>query len=439
MPRRNLYILLVAAAAGIMCSARAWRYGQALRFAVSEICHRYLEPVSEEELFYGAMEGMVGRLDEFSSYIPPELATAFNETIEQQFGGIGVEIHLDPETKELTVASPLFGSPAFEAGIRAGDRIVRINGESTQGMSLADAGERLRGKPGQPVTLTVLHYGEQEPVEITIVRAKIQVDTVLGDTRNPDGTWNFLLDRPGCDGIGYVRINAFTQNTPEELRRAIDGLLEQGMKALVLDLRNNPGGLLNPAVSVCDMFINSGVIVSTRRRDGEIYQLHTATKDDTFPEFPMAVLVNRDTASAAEIVAACLQDHHRAVIIGERTFGKGTVQDLITMPGRLGVLKLTMASYWRPSGKNIHRFADATEEDDWGVRPDKGYELKLTEEQFAELVRRRAERDRVMLGPGPGEEPAAAEPPQVDDPQLDMALERLQQVITRSEAKPKAA
>ena len=177
------------------------------------------------------------------------------------------------------------------------------------------------GSPVSRVTITIQHKGEEEPVELTIIRAIIQVDTVLGDTRNVDGSWNFFLE--GNDKIGYLRINTFAENTAGELREALEWLVEHDMQALILDLRDDPGGLLNAAVDVCDMFIESGVIVSTRGRDGHIIRAEEATPGDTFTDFPMAVLVNHMSASASEIVAACLQDHKRAIIVGQRTWGKG--------------------------------------------------------------------------------------------------------------------
>lgn len=439
MPRRNAYILVLAVVAALTCSARAWRHGQMLRFAANEIRFRYLEPVDEEELFRGALDGMMSRLDEYSSYISPEMLAEFEENLGQRFGGIGVEILLDPETKELTVASPLVGSPAYEAGMRAGDKILRIDGESTQGMSLADAAERLRGEPGEAVVLSVLHYGEEDAEEIRVVRAIVHVDTVLGDTRNADGSWNYFLARPGCEAIGYLRINSFSDNTLDELRRAVQWLLDHEMKGLVLDLRNNPGGLLASAVAVCDLFIDGGEIVSTRGRNGRIRQLFTARAEGTLPEFPMAVLVNQYTASAGEIVAACLQDHHRAVIVGQRTFGKGTVQELVAMPAENGVLKLTMASYWRPSNKNIHRGPGADEEDDWGVQPDSGYAVKINASELAELLRIRAERDRVQLDATPQGESPAIPIPEIDDPQLQKAIEYIEQAAGRARQTAKKA
>ncbi|MBN2473720.1 MAG: S41 family peptidase [Pirellulales bacterium] len=437
MPRRNFALLLAVSVISLICYQKVQHspYGRILAGAMQQVEHRYLEEIPESELFEGAMEGIISRLDEYSAFIPPVQLQQFNEALDQQFGGVGMEVRLDPQTKELTVTCPLVGTPAYEAGILAGDKIRRIDDKSTQGMTLRDAVAVMRGEPGSPVTLTVLHEGDEEPAEITIVRAIIHVDTVLGDTRRADGSWNFFLE--GRPRIGYVRINSFADKTAEELRRAISGLIEQKMQGLILDLRNDPGGLLTAAIEVCDMFIDSGVIVSTRRRDGSISRTEYAQPDGTFGDFPMAVLVNHYSASASEIVAACLQDHHRAVVVGQRTWGKGTVQEVIALPGERGLLKLTTASYWRPSEKNIHRVRDAGEDDDWGVRPDPGYEVVVDGENLQKLRLWRLQRD-VFVPAHNGEEPAdKPSDPLAEDPQLSKAIDYVEeQIAKRSAATP---
>jgi carboxyl-terminal processing protease len=391
MPHRNLVIILAMMVLSLVSAMKVSRHGRYLIFAMNQIETHGLEVVGENELFEGALEGMTGQLDEYSTYISPEAMKKFQEMIDREFGGVGIEIRLDRETKELTVASPLVGTPAYEAGIIAGDRILRIDGKSTQGLSLRDASERMRGEPGEPVNLSILHHGASDPVDVEIVRAVIRIDTVLGDTRNIDGTWDYFLE--GEDGIGYLRINSFGEQTEREMRRAVDWLIDRGMKGLIIDVRNDPGGLLMAAIGVCDMFVDYGVIVTTRRRDGAIKKTYSATGEGTYSGFPVAVLVNQYSASASEIVAACLQDRAGACVVGERTFGKGTVQELIDLRGKRGMLKLTTSSYWRPSGKNIHRGRDVEEEEDWGVIPNQGYEVKFNEEEFAEQLRVRFLRD----------------------------------------------
>ena len=289
MPRRNIVLIVGLTVLCLMCSVKTSRYGRVLTYAMNQINLRYLEDVDQQELLQGALEGMMGRLDDYSAYISPEMLAAFQEDLDKEFGGVGIEIILDPETKELTVASPLVGTPAYEAGILAGDKVLRIDGQSTQGLSLQDASDRMRGKPGDPVTLTILHPGDEEPVDVELVRAIIRVDTVLGDTRNDQGEWNYFLE--GYDRIGYVRVNSFSEQTDKELRRALDGLVERDVQGLILDLRNDPGGMLGAAIRVCDLFIDAGVIVTTRRRDAQIRQAFTASKRGTYSGFPMAVLV----------------------------------------------------------------------------------------------------------------------------------------------------
>ena len=384
MPPRNLKVLLAAALTAIVCHQRVEtnRYGRTLVQAMRQIERRYVEPVDNAELFEGAMEGMVEKLnDPYSRFISAGDIDHFTETLNQEFGGVGMEVSQDPKTRQLRVVAPLYGTPAYHAGIRGGDRILHIDGRATHGLSLADAVRLMRGSPGTSVTLQVLHADESEPVEMVIRRRRIPIDTVLGDTRNPDGTWNFTLeDHPE---IGYVRVNAFSRETVAHLRRVLQKLLEEGMEKLVLDLRDDPGGLLDAALELSDLFLREGLIVSVRRRD--YAESYSATSRSTLPDFPMVVLVNQHSASASEIVAACLQDHGRAKIAGQRTYGKGSVQQIVDLEAGQGALKLTTASYWRPSGRNIDRRIDLADDDDWGVRPNPNLEVQLDSDEYARL------------------------------------------------------
>ena len=399
MPRRNLLILIVVVLLAGTCYMRVQKnpYLRVMASAIDTIEHRSLEPIGNKKLFEGAMQGMLGQLDEHSIYIPPDELSAFKEEIEGEFAGVGMEIALDPQTKELTVRSPLAGSPAYQAGVLAGDRILKIDGQSTEGMTLPEAIKLLRGPSGKAVALSILHADEKAPVALTIVREIIHEDTVLGDTRNEDGSWNYSIE--GREGIGYVRISSFTETTAEELFDVLTELKKQGMRGLVLDLRNDPGGWLVAAVDVCDQLIPSGLIVTTRRRGGKISETFSADGKAPFTDFPLAVVVNQETASAAEIVSACLQDHKRAVIVGQRTYGKGTVQEMIDFPPGCGAMKLTTASYWRPSGKNIQRPRDAKVGTAGGVTPNKGFEVTLTDEQYNQWQLWRVKRD-VYQRPG---------------------------------------
>jgi len=427
MPRRNFWLMSTLLVVCLACHIRAHRYGQIFSFAMDQVHRRSLEPVSEEKLLEGALDGMMTELqDPHSIYIRPKGVQKLRQALDPKFAGVGVEIVLDPATKQLTVASPLFGAPAYEAGVRPRDKVLRVDGRSTQGLSLEDAAELMKGKPGTAVVLTVQHEGETVPVEIRIVRAEIRVTTVLGDTRNADGSWNYFLE--GHDRIGYVRVNSFAEQTAEELEAVLRRLVAQNVRGLVLDLRDDPGGVLQVAVRVCDFFLPSGLIVTTRTRDGTVRQSFEAVEEATLPGFPLAVLVNGYSASASEIVAACLQDHGRAVIVGERTFGKGTVQEIVDLPGGEGLLKVTTASYWRPSEKNINRFKDAKENDEWGVKPDPGYEVKLEGDSLARFVRWRRERNVSPPAAGPSPPPKAAERKLSTemDPQLAKAVQYLE-------------
>lgn len=377
-------------------------YARVLDNAMGIVKRQSLEPVTDLQLFAGAMQGMLDQLDENSMYFGPEQSDEFRETFDQQFAGIGIVAALDPETKQLQVLSPIVGSPAYRAGILARDRILKIGKTSTQGMSLQDAVASLRGKEGEPVTLTVQHAGGQDSFEVTLVREIIHVATVLGDTLNPDGSWNFFLE--GHNRIGYVRITSFSEDTPLELERALRWLAAQDMRGLVLDLRNDPGGYLKAAVRVCDMLVPSGVIVTTRHRGGQISETYRASGKAEFTDFPIAVLVDQNTASAAEIVAACLQDHHRAVVVGQRTFGKGTVQEVVELPPGCGLMKFTSSSYWRPSGLDIQRPRTASKDRTWGVSPDKGFQVELTQEESNRWQQWRQSRD-VFQPPKKAETP----------------------------------
>jgi carboxyl-terminal processing protease len=254
-------------------------------------------------------------------------------------------------------------------------------------LTVNDAVDLIQGEPGQKITLTVLHEGgkDRQPVDVEMTRAEIHVQSVLGDVRKPNNDWEYLHDKQSK--IAYIRLTAFNETTAAELKDAVLQAQKEGARGLVLDLRNNPGGLLLAAREVSDLFLTEGRIVSSKGRSGD-EEVYDARDDGTLlqpaKDFPMAVLVNKFSASASEIVAAALQDHGRAVVIGERTYGKGSVQNVIRMEAGTSALKLTTASYWRPSGKNIHRFPDAKDTDEWGVKPnDAGY--KLTAASLAAL------------------------------------------------------
>jgi carboxyl-terminal processing protease len=337
----------------------------------------------------------------------------FSEAVDQEFGGIGITVHKDEPTDRLMVMSPLPDTPAFRAGVRAGDIIMTIDGKTTKGISMDTAIRLLKGKPGESVKIGVRHTGDDKTEQLSLVRDVIHVPTVLGDHYKPDGSWDFMLDKDTKSG--YVRLTHFSRHSAIELEKAVNELLEQGMKGFILDLRFDPGGLFSQATEISDMFIDGGTIVSTKGRNTPT-RTWEAKKEGTFPNFPMAVIINHFSASASEIVAACLQDHHRATIVGERSWGKGSVQNVIELENGASALKLTTASYHRPSGKNIHRFPGAKESDDWGVMPDPGYAVKFTPQEAEDYTQTyRPDRD-VLSKNGP---------PKSDfkDRQLNKALE----------------
>jgi carboxyl-terminal processing protease len=304
---------------------------------------------------------------------------------------------MDEENGRLRVIAPMVGTPAYEGGILAGDLIMEIDGKSAEGMSPDKAAEFLMGRPGTEVKLSVLHEGSEDPEPISITRAIIEVPTVLGDRRKGNDEWDFILDKD--KKIAYIRITTFSQNTLDELKKALDQLKEEGAKGLILDLRDDPGGLLSAAVSISDLFLDKGEIVSTKGRNTDARRFD-AQRDGMYEDLPMAVIINQNSASASEIVAAALQDHKRAIIVGQRSYGKGSVQNIIDLDGGNSVLKLTVASYYRPSGENIHRFKNAKTSDKWGVSPDPGAEVKLSTREFINWYRARRDRDQDAAARG---------------------------------------
>jgi carboxyl-terminal processing protease len=357
---------------------------------IDQVERNYVKKLSRRELVEAAIEGVLHKLDPYSNYIAPEDITRFRTSVENQFGGIGIQVTM--EGGVLTILSPVVGSPAYREGLEAGDRILEIEGEPTLGKTIDDAVNKLKGEVGSQVKLTILSPKNTEPRQVTLTREMIHLETVLGDVRADDDRWNFVIDP--ANKIGYIRLTGFGRDTAAELRQTLGQLTHQGLRGLILDLRFNPGGLLTSAIEVSDLFVSEGVIVSTEGRNVEP-RVWTARAEDTLGDFPLAVLVNRYSASSSEIVAACLQDHKRAVIVGERTWGKGSVQNVVELEGGRSALKLTTASYKRPSGKNIHRFPGASEKEEWGVVPDEGFVVKLNDDELRRLVEYRRARDIV--------------------------------------------
>jgi carboxyl-terminal processing protease len=390
-----------------------------------QVERNYVKDVDRRKLMEAALRGMLKELDPYSSYIPPEELARFNDRVQQEFGGVGIQVAPEPRTRRILVISPLPNTPAYRAGVRAGDIVMEVEGEDTEDMPISRAVELMKGPPGDTVRLKVRHLGSTSDETFVIERAIIQVSSVLGDKYDEDGQWDFMLD--GENGIGYIRLTQFGRKSGEELAATLEKLKKQDMKGLVLDLRFNPGGLLSQAVQISDMFIESGTIVSTEGKNSRP-RTWSATKSGTYSDFPMVILVNRFSASASEIVSACLQDHKRAYVVGERSWGKGSVQNIIELESGASALKLTTAGYKRPSGKNIHRFPDAKTTDEWGVMPDE--EARFSRKELEDYDRYR--RDRDILREGKESEI------EFEDRQLVKALEHLRTQLAEDTKKPAA-
>ena len=307
---------------------------------VLAIIHRsYVEEVDIRDLIYGGIRGMLATLDPHSSFLTPELYEEMQADTHGEFGGIGIEVTLEEGT--LSVVSPIEGTPAQRAGIRARDRIVRINGKSTQDLNLMEAVRLMRGPSGEKISLEIRRDGSDNLLKFELLREVIKVHSVSGKILEP--------------GYAYARISQFQERTASELKALlakIRGANKDELKGLILDLRNNPGGLLDQAVAVSDLFINQGLIVYTEGRDESSQLRFQASEEGTEPNYPLILLINEGSASASEIVAGALHDHGRALLLGERTFGKGSVQTIIPLSDHSG-LRLTTARYFTPSGTSI--------------------------------------------------------------------------------------
>jgi carboxyl-terminal processing protease len=311
-----------------------WLFGRVINF----IEKQYVDKVNTRELVYGAIKGMLETLDPHSNFMPPDVYKQLKADTAGKFGGLGLEVWVNKEGA-LTVVTPMEGTPAWKVGIKPGDRIMKINGESTKGMSIVEATSRIRGEVGAEITFTVQREGSPKPLEFKMKRVLIDVKSVKSE----------LLEGK----YAYVRLNHFQEKSGIEVRQALKRMEQkEKIKGLILDLRNNPGGLLDEAVEVANLFLDGGVIVSTRGRDKDDVEVKSARSGIGRLDFPMVVLVNGSSASAAEIVAGALKDHRRAIVAGSRTFGKGSVQTVIPLAEDVG-LKLTIARYFTPNGTSI--------------------------------------------------------------------------------------
>jgi len=385
----------------------------------------YVEETNSKDLMYGAIKGMLETLDPHSAFMPPNMYKEMQEETKGRFEGLGIEITIKEGV--LTVVSPIEDTPAFKAGILAGDQILKIDGDSTKNLTLMDSVKRMRGPKGTKVTITIMREGFTKPREFTLTRDVIPVRSVRHE----------LLEKQ----YGYIRLSQFQEKTEGELDKALKALEEESkgsMKGLVLDLRNNPGGLLDQAVKVADRFIESGLIVSMEGRREDQKMKFFAHSQGTIARYPLIVLVNGGSASASEIVAGAIQDHGRGILVGTQTFGKGSVQTIFPLKDGSG-LRLTTARYFTPNGRSIQAK---------GIIPDILVKPAVSEEEkVTPLPKQPMEKDlerhliETEKGPPtekekPKKEEAKAKKP--SDPQLERALELLKSwEIFKNKAKEK--
>jgi len=374
-------------------------YGQLELFAdaISLVKSDYVDEVESKTLVYGAMKGMLSSLDDYSAFMEPDEFNEIKEEAKGEFGGIGIEISYKEGIP--TVITPIVGTPAEAAGIQPGDKIVKIDGKSTKDMTLNDAIKKLRGNPGTPVTITVWREKDRKVLDVPVKRAMIKIRSI----RKAE----FAEDK-----IGYIKLVEFQENTPRDLEEALKKLESQGMTALILDLRYNPGGLLEVAVDVAEKFIpKDKVVVSLKSRNAEQNTVFKSSGKLLHPDYPLVVMVNEGSASASEIVAGAVQDNSRGIVLGQKTFGKASVQSVIPMKDG-SALRLTSALYYTPSGKLIRN---------QGILPDvvvEQEEPKAKNKTESEEIFEKVEKNRK----GAVKEEAVSDKKDERDNQLGMAV-----------------
>ncbi|MDD5757247.1 MAG: S41 family peptidase [bacterium] len=363
---------------------------------LERIQSNYVEEVDPKKLIYGALSGMARSLDPYSQFMEPDMYNETKVETEGEFGGLGLRIEIKDEI--LTVVAPIEGTPAYKQGVLPGDRITKIDGKETKGLSLLESVKRLRGAKGTKVSITIYREGAKDLLEFTIVRDMIKIESVKYKMLN--------------EKLGYIKINEFTEKTALDLDKALTALEKQNAEKLILDLRNNPGGLLNTCIEVCKQFIGDNkLLLSIRGRDTKMNQQFIADKDAKHKKWPMVILVNKGSASASEILSGVVQDYKRGRILGAKTFGKGSVQTVMPMSDGSG-LRLTTAKYYLPSGRSIHEI---------GVTPDIIVEIPREDE-----VKLMMQHEGIPLKAG--EKP-------VKDLILEKAIELLQPVKDTNTAK----
>ncbi|MCF7957138.1 MAG: S41 family peptidase [Phycisphaerae bacterium] len=367
MPNRNrLYINIIVMCAVLtainLVFAKSADLFDPLLDVADLVQKQYVTEVKEEDMVSGAINGMLHELDPYSEYIPAVDLAKFEKQLHGDYEGIGIGV--DMQDGRLVVISPFEGSPAHKAGMRSGDIIIEVDGQSTKGWSITKATDHLTGKANTQVVVKVMHKeGTEETLSIT--RQKIHIPSTRGWRHNTvDGHWDYMLDEESK--IGYIRVSQFVSDTVKEFDTVVKSLQEKQMKALILDLRSNPGGLLDAAVEMVDHLVSQGTIVSTRGAHSKEKKWE-AKAEGTFPHFHLVVLVDQYSASASEVVSGALKDHNRAVIVGKRTWGKGSVQKVIRLNSSGDTVKLTTDHYYLPGGRCVHKLPGA---ETWGVEPD---------------------------------------------------------------------
>ena len=400
-----------------------------------EALHRR-EDLNERKAEEATLKHIFARhLDKYSYYVEADTVRRFKADTSGSFTGVGIQVRRDPARDMLIVVTPIKDSPAYKAGVKTGDHIFQIKRDmdsdgkqfdktetiNAVGLPLEDAIKKIVGRPGTKVRLVFEREGAAKPIEIEITRAVITSESLYGVKRNADDSWNYMLD--DAKKIGYARIGSFQDNTHIELQRAIATLKKQGMKAFILDLRFCPGGKLNTALEIGDMFVNDERIVSLKYRSGlEIPR--NGKKAGSELDFPMAVLLNRQSASASELVTACWQDHKRVTVVGDRSFGKGTVVNSTEFAPTGGILTFTTATFWRPSGKNLEKImTSGKEEEEWGVSPNEGFRIKLGRNEETDLFEHLRKQEIIPRRDLKEKEPG--EP--FRDVQLERALEHVRE------------
>lgn len=402
------------------------------------------DAVKNEKGLDRALKYMLTNLDKHTVWFNQEELDELNRSM-KEFIGVGIQIRKDFQRDVVKVATPVLNSPAYRARIKSGDLIIKIINEfdpegnplpkpevtDTKGLTTQEVVKKILGQRGTKVTLVIEREEADGPkvMNIDLVRSRIEGETVFGVTRLADDSWDYYLDKDRK--IVYIRLSQFAGKTARDLKEVLRAYQKKGMNGLVLDLRFNPGGLLDAAKEICDVFVDDGVIVAVKPRNlNQSQEIKTSTKGFKILDIPLVVLVNGGSASASEIVSACIQDHERGVVMGERSYGKGSVQQIrnLDLGGHSGAVKITMAAFYGPSGKNLNRFPNSKEEDDWGVKPAPEFTIKLSPTERAELDKALTDNELIPRRDAPKMETKKT----FIDRQLESAVELLKKQTTRT-------